>query len=166
MSLPIKAVIELAENPDCTVRVVAEDDTQKPPARYAVDFSAHRQTVAAASDYLKIMMTSRDFADTGKAVVEFTEITPTVMLLILRNVHSRAQMLKPLGSIPLREPQLEHTWELAAKIDEFVLSIKTFKHWFQNWRLKNAELLAPGTHAGRLTIWTESAIKKLEGAFQ
>jgi len=30
----------------------------------------------------------------------------------------------------------------------------------------NAELLAPGTHAGRLTIWTESAIEKLEGAFQ
>jgi len=25
----------------------------------------------------------------------------------------------------------------------------------------NTELLAPGTHAGRLTIWTESAIKKL-----
>jgi large subunit ribosomal protein L4e len=25
----------------------------------------------------------------------------------------------------------------------------------------NAELLAPGTHAGRLTIWTESAIRKL-----
>jgi large subunit ribosomal protein L4e len=25
----------------------------------------------------------------------------------------------------------------------------------------NAELLAPGTHAGRLTIWSESAIKKL-----
>ncbi|MCQ1535508.1 50S ribosomal protein L4 [Methanosarcina sp. KYL-1] len=30
----------------------------------------------------------------------------------------------------------------------------------------NAELLAPGTHAGRLTIWTEAAIEKLEGAFQ
>jgi large subunit ribosomal protein L4e len=30
----------------------------------------------------------------------------------------------------------------------------------------NAELLAPGTHAGRLTIWTEAAIQKLEGAFQ
>ena len=30
----------------------------------------------------------------------------------------------------------------------------------------NAELLAPGAHAGRLTIWTESAIEKLEGAFQ
>ncbi|KKG85369.1 50S ribosomal protein L4 [Methanosarcina mazei] len=30
----------------------------------------------------------------------------------------------------------------------------------------NAELLAPGTHAGRLTVWTESAIGKLEGAFQ
>lgn len=29
----------------------------------------------------------------------------------------------------------------------------------------NAELLAPGTHAGRLTIWTESAISNLEGAF-
>lgn len=29
----------------------------------------------------------------------------------------------------------------------------------------NAEMLAPGTHAGRLTIWTESAIEKLEGAF-
>jgi large subunit ribosomal protein L4e len=27
----------------------------------------------------------------------------------------------------------------------------------------NAELLAPGTQAGRLTVWTESAIKKLEG---
>ncbi|RLI35211.1 50S ribosomal protein L4, partial [Candidatus Bathyarchaeota archaeon] len=26
----------------------------------------------------------------------------------------------------------------------------------------NAELLAPGTHPGRLTIWTESALKKLE----
>ena len=26
----------------------------------------------------------------------------------------------------------------------------------------NAELLAPGTHLGRLTIWTESALKKLE----
>ena len=26
----------------------------------------------------------------------------------------------------------------------------------------NASLLAPGTHPGRLTIWTESAIKKLE----
>jgi large subunit ribosomal protein L4e len=26
----------------------------------------------------------------------------------------------------------------------------------------NAEMLAPGTHAGRLTIWTESAISKLE----
>ena len=25
----------------------------------------------------------------------------------------------------------------------------------------NAELLAPGTHAGRLTVWSESAIKKL-----
>ncbi|NIA12323.1 MAG: 50S ribosomal protein L4, partial [Nitrospiraceae bacterium] len=25
----------------------------------------------------------------------------------------------------------------------------------------NAELLAPGTHAGRLTIWTESAIAEL-----
>jgi large subunit ribosomal protein L4e len=29
----------------------------------------------------------------------------------------------------------------------------------------NAELLAPGTHAGRLTIWTESAIKKLNKLF-
>jgi len=29
----------------------------------------------------------------------------------------------------------------------------------------NAEILAPGTHAGRLTIWTESAISNLEGAF-
>ena len=29
----------------------------------------------------------------------------------------------------------------------------------------NAEILAPGTHAGRLTIWTESAITNLEGAF-
>jgi len=29
----------------------------------------------------------------------------------------------------------------------------------------NAELLAPGTHAGRLTIWTESAISNLEGMF-
>ena len=27
----------------------------------------------------------------------------------------------------------------------------------------NAELLAPGTHAGRLTIWTESALEKLRG---
>jgi large subunit ribosomal protein L4e len=26
----------------------------------------------------------------------------------------------------------------------------------------NAELLAPGTHPGRLTVWTESAIKRLE----
>jgi len=25
----------------------------------------------------------------------------------------------------------------------------------------NAELLAPGTHAGRLTVWTEAAISKL-----
>ncbi len=30
----------------------------------------------------------------------------------------------------------------------------------------NVELLAPGTHAGRLTIYTESAIKKLEEANQ
>lgn len=29
----------------------------------------------------------------------------------------------------------------------------------------NTELLAPGTHAGRLTIWTESAIESLEGMF-
>jgi large subunit ribosomal protein L4e len=29
----------------------------------------------------------------------------------------------------------------------------------------NAELLAPGTHAGRLTVWTESAIAGLEGMF-
>jgi large subunit ribosomal protein L4e len=28
----------------------------------------------------------------------------------------------------------------------------------------NAELLAPGTHPGRLTVWSESAIKKLEEA--
>ncbi|MFA4934711.1 MAG: 50S ribosomal protein L4, partial [Candidatus Methanoperedens sp.] len=30
----------------------------------------------------------------------------------------------------------------------------------------NAELLAPGTHAGRLTIFTESAIAKLQEAMQ
>ncbi|QHN05986.1 50S ribosomal protein L4 [Methanothermobacter sp. THM-1] len=30
----------------------------------------------------------------------------------------------------------------------------------------NAELLAPGTHPGRLTIFTRSAIEKLEGLFQ
>ena len=30
----------------------------------------------------------------------------------------------------------------------------------------NTELLAPGTHAGRLTIFTESAIAKLEEAMQ
>ena len=30
----------------------------------------------------------------------------------------------------------------------------------------NAEILAPGTHAGRLTVWTESAIADLEGLFQ
>lgn len=29
----------------------------------------------------------------------------------------------------------------------------------------NAELLAPGTHPGRLTVWTESAIKKVEKLF-
>jgi large subunit ribosomal protein L4e len=29
----------------------------------------------------------------------------------------------------------------------------------------NAELLAPGTHPGRLTVWTESAIKKLDKLF-
>jgi large subunit ribosomal protein L4e len=29
----------------------------------------------------------------------------------------------------------------------------------------STELLAPGTHAGRLTIWTESAIAALEGMF-
>ncbi|MBN2109712.1 MAG: 50S ribosomal protein L4 [Methanosarcinaceae archaeon] len=30
----------------------------------------------------------------------------------------------------------------------------------------NTELLAPGTHAGRLTVWTESAIADLEGMFE
>lgn len=30
----------------------------------------------------------------------------------------------------------------------------------------NAELLAPGTHAGRLTIFTKSAIEKIGGLFQ
>ena len=30
----------------------------------------------------------------------------------------------------------------------------------------NAELLAPGTHAGRLTIYTKSAIEKLGDLFQ
>lgn len=29
----------------------------------------------------------------------------------------------------------------------------------------NVELLAPGTHPGRLTVWTESALKKLEERF-
>lgn len=31
--------------------------------------------------------------------------------------------------------------------------------------LINTELLAPGTHAGRLTIWTQSSIEALEGMF-
>jgi large subunit ribosomal protein L4e len=30
----------------------------------------------------------------------------------------------------------------------------------------NAEVLAPGTHAGRLTVWTESAISSLGGMFE
>ena len=30
----------------------------------------------------------------------------------------------------------------------------------------NAELLAPGTHPGRLTIYTKSAVEKLGGLFQ
>ena len=30
----------------------------------------------------------------------------------------------------------------------------------------NVELLAPGTHAGRLTVWTESAISSLGGMFE
>ncbi|QLC49276.1 50S ribosomal protein L4 [Methanolobus zinderi] len=30
----------------------------------------------------------------------------------------------------------------------------------------NTEILAPGTHAGRLTVWTESAIAALEGMFE
>ena len=30
----------------------------------------------------------------------------------------------------------------------------------------NAELLAPGTHAGRLTVYTKSAVEKLGGLFQ
>ncbi|MEA2089852.1 MAG: 50S ribosomal protein L4 [Thermoproteota archaeon] len=34
-----------------------------------------------------------------------------------------------------------------------------------NVRNLNAELLAPGTHPGRLTIWTESAIKMVETLF-
>ena len=29
----------------------------------------------------------------------------------------------------------------------------------------NAELLAPGTHPGRLTVWTTSAFEKLEKVF-
>ena len=29
----------------------------------------------------------------------------------------------------------------------------------------NVELLAPGTHPGRLTIWTQSAIEKLKERF-
>ncbi|MFQ6085053.1 MAG: 50S ribosomal protein L4 [Candidatus Bathyarchaeia archaeon] len=29
----------------------------------------------------------------------------------------------------------------------------------------NAELLAPGTHPGRLTLWTESAFRRLDGLF-
>ena len=35
-----------------------------------------------------------------------------------------------------------------------------------NFDQVNAELLAPGTHAGRLTVYTESAISKLEEAMQ
>jgi large subunit ribosomal protein L4e len=35
-----------------------------------------------------------------------------------------------------------------------------------NIRNLNAELLAPGTNPGRLTIWTESAVKQLETLFQ
>lgn len=34
-----------------------------------------------------------------------------------------------------------------------------------NIRNLNAELLAPGTNPGRLTIWTESAVKQLENLF-
>ena len=30
----------------------------------------------------------------------------------------------------------------------------------------NAELLAPGTHPGRLTVYTKSAVEKLGGLFQ
>jgi large subunit ribosomal protein L4e len=29
----------------------------------------------------------------------------------------------------------------------------------------NAEMLAPGTHPGRLTVWTKSAFEKLEKVF-
>ena len=29
----------------------------------------------------------------------------------------------------------------------------------------NAELLAPGTHMGRLTVWTNSAFEKVESIF-
>lgn len=30
----------------------------------------------------------------------------------------------------------------------------------------NAELLAPGTHAGRMTVWTQSAVKELEDMYK
>ena len=138
MSLPIKAVIKVAGDSDCTIRVVVKDATNDPPARHAVDFRVHRQTVAASSNFLKVMLTSRDFADTGKDVVEFTEITPTVMLIILFRVH--AQLAERMQGV-LQQPQLEHFWELAAKIDEFGLDIKRFKGRFERWRLSNIKLL-------------------------
>ena len=43
-----------------------------------------------------------------------------------------------------------------------VKQLITYQVWkLPQYRLSIAEMLAPGTHPGRLTVWTSSAIEKL-----
>jgi len=115
---------------------------ENPKVTACVDFEVDRQTTANISSHFRTLTLGQNFRERNQALIEYREITPAVLELILRIFHNPEDGYRTHLDLPFNL-----IWELLRTIDRMLIPFDreqakqetAFHKWFANWYATNKD---------------------------
>ncbi|KAG9689752.1 hypothetical protein KCU95_g15784, partial [Aureobasidium melanogenum] len=143
-------VVTIVDNHDLTLRVTQYTKTQKAAEggcdqiKGVVDFQVTRQYLVdnSESDFLKRLLTTRQFAEAGKRIINLDGQNPLAIEVILCTIYRKDEGWKSsaLGEeVTARTLRLhwEYLWDVVASTRFFMIEFPNLDTWFRLWYEKN-----------------------------
>jgi hypothetical protein len=148
----VPRVITIADNHDLTLRVteytepLQADDDGRDKIKTIVDFQVNRQYLVdnSESQVIKKLLTTREFAEAGKKIINLDEHNPLAVEAILCAIYRKDEGWKSstLGQEVIERTMKlhwEYLWDVVFSNHFFLIEFFHLDAWFGLWYEKNGD---------------------------
>lgn len=141
-------VVDVTENSDLTVRVTLFDKPLEGERTYGVadpmivkiiDLRVERAAIAALSPFFSTLLTTTQFLEASKEIIELKEVNPELVYIVFRNAHQL-----PVDTARTASLTVGDIYDLLAILEQYDIEPTTLRKWFNQWLTSLAE---PGSSA-------------------